>query len=137
MSRLDDIAEALRVDLGEVYPTVRVTAVQTPEQFIQEIRAINPDRLPGVVIVFDGYTSAAREGSEEYRFTLVVIDRFVAGSGERARSVFKAGADLIDRFPRRGRKLGGVFIVPTDVAAASPDPNYAALALGIRALQKV
>ena len=52
-------------------------------------------------------------------------------------SVFKAGADLIDRFPRLGWKLGGVFIVPTDVAAASPDPNYAALALGIRALQKV
>lgn len=137
MSRLDEIAEALRIDLDEVYPTVRVTAVQTPEQFIQEIRAINPDRLPGVVIVFDSFNSAAKEGSEEYRFTLVLIDRFVAGSGERARSVFKAGADLIDRFPRLGRKIGGAFIVPTDIIAASPDPNYAALALGIRALQKV
>ena len=131
MSRLDDIAEALRADLSEVYPTVRVTAVQTPEQFIQEIRAINPDRLPGVVIVFDSFNSNGPEGIEEFRFTLVLIDRFVAGSAERVRSVFKAGADLLERFPRDGRRIGGVFAVPTDIAAASPDPNFAALALGV------
>ena len=135
MSRLDEIAEALRVDLGEVYPTVRVTAVQTPEQFIQEIRAINPDRLPGVVIVFDSFSANGGEGFEEYQFTLVVVDRFVAGSSERVFSVFKAGADLLDRFPRDGRNLGGVFITPTDIVAASPDPNYAALALGITCKQ--
>jgi len=131
MPRIDELAEALRADLTEIYPTVRVSAVQTPDQFLREVRAINPDRLPGVIIVFDSFSGNSGEGIEEYHFTLVVVDRFVAGSNERAFSVFKAGADLLDRFPRDGRSLGGAFITPADITAASCDDNFAALALGI------
>lgn len=135
MGRLHEIAESLREELAGHYQTVRVSSVQTPEQFLKEIKALNPERLPGVVVIFDDLSVDSGAGVEEYRFTLVVVDRFVAGSDERALSVFRAGEALLDLFPSDGRELGGAFVHPTDCVAASPDAQYAALALGITCKQ--
>lgn len=135
MAKLHEIAEALRAELAGHFQTVRVSSVQTPEQFTKELKALNPEKLPGVVIVFDSLAFNAEAAVEECHLTLVVVDKFTAGSDERALSVFRAGADLLEIFPPDGRMLGGVYVHPTDCVAASPDAQYAALALGITCKQ--
>lgn len=131
MTTLPAIASALKSELEDHFATVRISAVQTREQFLRELKAVNPDKLPGVIIVFDDFVNNDSTGVGEYRFTLAVIARFTAGSDERALAAFNAAAALMELFPWDGRELGGAFIVPTDCAAASPDAQYAALALGI------
>ena len=125
------IADALAAELRKKFATVRISAVQAPEQFLQELKAINPDKLPGVIIVFDGSSVNSADGVEEYRFTLVAVDRFRTSSDERALGVLKTAAEVMTLFPSDGRYLGAVFVHPTDVTAATPDPQYSALALGI------
>lgn len=126
-----EIADALAAELRKKFATVRISAVQAPEQFLQEIKAINPDKLPGVIVVFDGSSCNSADGIEEYRFTLVAIDRFYASSDTRAIGVLKTAAEVMALFPSDGRQLGTVFVHPTDCTAATPDPQYSALALGI------
>ena len=128
---LDDIAEELRRELGKHFATVRVSAVQTPEQFMTELEAITPDKLPGVIIVFDNFNNDSADAIEEYRFTLVAVDRFYAAADERARRILKTAAEVMSLFPSDGRQLGTVYVHPTDCSAATVDPQYAALALGI------
>lgn len=135
MGKLHEIAEALRMELVGHFQTVRISSVQTPEQFTKELKALNPEKLPGVVIVFDNLSFISEEAVEECRFTLVVVDKFIAGSDERALSVFRAGADLLELFPSDGRCIGDVFVHPIDCVAASPDAQFAALALGINCKQ--
>ena len=55
MISLERIATDIAAELQEVFSTVRICAVQNPEQFLTEIRAINPEKLPAVLIVFDGF----------------------------------------------------------------------------------
>lgn len=131
MSKLHEIASAIKTDLESRFQTVRVSAVQTPEQFTRELKAMNPNKLPGVIIVFDNLNLNSLDGIQEFSFTLVVVDKFTAASDARALSVFKAGADLLDLFPADGRTLCGMHVYPADCVAASPDAEYAALALGI------
>lgn len=135
MSKLHEIAEALRGEMADHFQTVRISSVQTPEQFTRELKALNPDRLPGVVIIFDSLLFDSGEAVEECRLTLVVVDRFIAGSDERALSVLRAGAQLIELFPADGRMLGGVFVHPVDCVPASPDAQFAALAMGVNCKQ--
>jgi hypothetical protein len=129
--KLDEIAALLASELRKKFSTVRITTVQAPEQFLQEVKAINPERLPGVIVVFDGSTANSADAVEEFRFTLVAVDRFRAASDERALGVLKAAAELMALFPSEGRYLGTVFVHSTDMSAATPDPEYAALALGV------
>lgn len=131
MSKLHEIASALKTELEDHYQTVRVSAIQTQEQFTRELKAINPDKLPGVIIVFDNMTLGS-ERIQECHFTLVVVDKFSAASDAKALSVFQAAANLLDYFPVTGRVLAtGVYVCPTDCIAASPDAQFAALALGL------
>ena len=129
--KLDEIADALATELRKKFSTVRITTVQAPEQFMQELKAINPERLPGVIVVVDGASVNSGDGVEEFRFTLVAVDRFRAASDARALGVLKTAAELMTLFPSEGRYLGAVFVHSTDLDAATPDPEYAALALGI------
>lgn len=129
--KLHEIAAALRTELSEHFRTVRLSSMQTQEQFLRELKSINPEKLPGVVIVFDGLTMISENGSQEMRFTLVAVDRFTAGSDERALSVFATGARLLDLFPADGKTIGDMFCHPEDCLAASPDGGFAMLAVGI------
>lgn len=124
------IAKALREELAEVFQTVRISAVQTADQFLQELKAIHPDKLPAAVIVFDNMASPA-SGIREDHFTVIAVDRFVAGSDDRALSILETGAKLLEIFPADGRELGGVFVHPVDCVTASPDGQLAALAVGL------
>ncbi|MBP5532152.1 MAG: hypothetical protein J6Y54_09030 [Lentisphaeria bacterium] len=126
-----EIADALAAELRKKFATVRISAVQAPEQFLTELKAINPDKLPGVIIVFDGSSANSADAVDEFRFTLVAVDRFRSSSDARALGVLKAAAELMTLFPSEGRYLGAVFMHSTDCSAATPDPEYSALALGV------
>ena len=135
MVSLSEIAEELQGELGNVFQTTRVSSLQNEEQFLRELKSLNPDKLPGVIIVFDSLGFLSDQGIGESGFTLVMVDRFVAGSDGRALSVLRAGANLLALFPPGGRMLGGVFVHPVQCLPCSPDPQFAALALSINCKQ--
>ncbi len=137
MRKLDEIAGDLRAELIEHFQTVRVSSVQTAEQFGKELVTINPDNLPGVVIIFDGLVHNFENTIAEVNFTLVMVDRFSANNEERTLSVFRSGATLLELFPAEGRRINGVFVCPVDLVTASQSEQYAALALGIVCKQGV
>lgn len=128
---LPEIAAALRAELEKHFQTVRLTAIQTAEQFAYEVKAIHPDKLPGVLIIFDRMSDNSDTGVRDFYFTVVLLDRFRASSDIRASSVFQAGGALLELFPAEGRELGGCWVHPVDCVTASPDKDFAALALGL------
>ena len=137
MRRLDEIAADLKTALEREFHTVRITTVQTSEQFLSEIRAISPEKLPGVIIVYEQSLFTEENTVRESTVSLVLIDRFVAGSDEKALSVFKSSEKLLELFPPLGTVINGVFYLPAGCAAASVDKNYACLALSLIAKQDI
>ena len=133
MISLERIATDIAAELQEIFSSVRICAVQNPEQFLTEIRAINPEKLPGVIIVFDDMLLDSSTGIQEQHFTLVAVAKFVAASSEKALAAFSCVDKLLELFPADGKKFDKMFVVPTDCVAASPAANYAAFALGITA----
>ena len=135
MRKLNEIATDLRGVLTEYFRTVRISAVQTSDQLLKEIKAINPEKLPGVIIVFDNLNFEGMAMTNTGRVTLVLIDQFRSGSDERALSLFQAGSSLMTLFPADGKEINGVWYYPLDCVAASPDPQFAALAVGLEIKQ--
>ena len=135
MRKLHEICDDVRDLLLMKFQTVRISALQTSDQLLSEIRAINPDKLPGVIIVFDGWNFDGMSMTNTAHLTLVLVDRFRAGSDERALSVFQAGSDLVGLFPPDGMELNGTYFYPVDCQAASPDSGFAVLAVGIEVKQ--
>ena len=130
---MKEFAQNLKTELEKHFDTVRITAIQTQDQLLQEIRAINPEKLPGVIIVFDDMLLDSSTGIQEQHFTLVAVAKFVAASSEKALAAFSCVDKLLELFPADGKKFDKMFVVPTDCVAASPAANYAAFALGITA----
>ena len=135
MRKLNEIATDLRGVLTEYFRTVRISAVQTSDQLLKEIKAINPEKLPGVIIVFDNLNFEGMAMTNTGRVTLVLIDQFRSGSDERALSLFQAGSSLMTLFPADGKEINGVWYYPLDCVAASPDSQFAALAVGLEIKQ--
>ena len=137
MISLEKIATDIAAELQEVFSTVRICAVQTPEQFLTEIRAINPEKLPAVLIVFDGFAFTAESTVREDRLTLVVLDEFRSASDERALELFKLPGKIMEILPPDGRNLNDVWIHPEDCTAGSTVIDYAVLAIGLVCKQSV
>ena len=137
MISLERIATDIAAELQEVFSTVRICAVQTPEQFLTEIRAINPEKLPAVLIVFDGFAFTAESTVREDRLTLVVLDEFRSASDERALELFKLPGKIMEILPPDGRNLNDVWIHPEDCTAGSTVIDYAVLAIGLVCKQSV
>lgn len=137
MISLDKIATDIAAELQEVFSTVRICAVQTPEQFLAEIRAINPEKLPAVLIVFDNLLFTAESTIREDHLTLVVLDEFRSASDERALELFKLPGKIMEIFPPDGRDLNGAWIAPEDCSAAGTVVDYAVLAIGVVCKQGV
>lgn len=135
MRKLNEIATDLRGVLTEYFRTVRISAVQTSDQLLKEIKAINPEKLPGVIIVFDSLNFEGMAMTNTGRVTLVLIDQFRSGSDERALSLFQAGSSLMTLFPADGKEINGVWYYPLDCVSATPDSQYAALAIGLEVKQ--
>ena len=109
--------------------------MQNLEQFLVELKAINADKLPGVLIVYGNTLYEEYNTVRKDQFSLVLIDRFRARAEERTMSVFRATETLLELFPPDGRQLNGTDVYPVDCQIASPDPGLAALALGITVSQ--
>lgn len=128
---LSGLFTALQELLQEHFRTVRLSMVQNAEQFAQELKALNADKLPGVIIVFDTNIFHPFEGIEETQLTLVLVNSFVAGSSEKAFSLLKETEKLLALFPADGRNIANYHCYPADCVTATPDSRFAALALGI------
>lgn len=135
MRKLNEIAGDLRELLSSDFQTVRISALQEPGQLLGEIRAINPEKLPGVIIGFDNLKFNGPDMTSTLKLKLILVDQFRAGSDERALSVFQAASLLLEIFPADGREINGVWYYPADCADCSPDAQYAALAIGIEIKQ--
>ena len=135
MRKLNEIATDLQGVLTEYFRTVRISAVQTSDQLLKEIKAINPEKLPGVIIVFDNLNFEGMAMTNTGRVTLVLIDQFRSGSDERALSLFQAGSSLMTLFPADGKEINSVWYYPLDCVSATPDSQYAALAIGLEVKQ--
>ena len=131
MISLDKIASDIAAELQDFFFTTRICAVQTPEQFLTEIRAINPEKLPAVLIVFDGFAFTAESSIREDRLTLVILDEFRSASDQRALELFKLPGRVLELFPPDGRNLNGTWVYPEDCTAGSTIIDYAVLAIGI------
>ena len=135
MRKLNEIATDLRGVLAEYFRTVRISVLKTPDQLLKEIKAINPEKLPGVIIVFDSLNFEGKNMTNTSRVTLVLIDQFRSGSDERALSLLQAGSNLMTLFPADGKEINGVWYYPLDCVSATPDSQYAALAIGLEVKQ--
>ena len=135
MRKLNEIATDLRGVLTEYFRTVRISSGKTSDQLLKEIKAINPEKLPGVIIAFDSLKFEGMNMTNTGRVTLVLIDQFRSGSDERALSLFQAGSSLMTLFPADGKEINGVYYYPLDCVSATPDSQYAALAVGLEVKQ--
>lgn len=135
MRALNDIATDLKTRLETVFGNVRISSVQTGEQMLQELSALAVQKLPAVLIVFENYMFYNDNTLREHKISLVLIDRFKAASDSRSTSVLAAAESLITLFPPDGITLNEVFYVPTDCQAATPDPQFACLALRLTVRQ--
>ncbi len=135
MRKLNEIAGDLQTMLGDHFRTVRISALQTSDQLLKEIRAINPEKLPGVIVVFDSLNFDGMSMTNTAHLTLVLVDQFRAGSDERAMSVFKAASELAALFPPEGMEVNGTYYYPADCVASGTDSDYAVIAVGIEIKQ--
>ena len=135
MRKLNEICADLQTMLADHFQTVRISALQTSDQLLREIRAINPERLPGVIVVFDSWNFDGMSMTNTAHLTLVLVDQFRAGSDDRALSAFEAASDLAALFPPDRKEINGTYFYPTDCVAASPDSGYAVIAAGIEIKQ--
>ena len=120
---------------GFLYSGSRIPVLPAPGQLLKEVKAINPEKLPGVIIVFDSLKVEGMNMTNTGRVTLVLIDQFRSGSDERALSLFQAGSSLMTLFPADGKEINGVYYYPLDCVSATPDPQYAALTIGLEVKQ--
>ena len=135
MRKLNEIAADLRDLLGTKFQTVRISAMQNSGQLIKEIKAINPEKLPGVIVAFESLEFNGTSMTNTERIKLVLVDQFRAAADQRALSVFQAAGSLLELFPADGREINGVWYYPADCTAASPDPQFAVLAVGLEVKQ--
>ena len=135
MRKLNEIASDLRTLLAPEFQTVRISSLQSGDQLLREIKAINPEKLPGVIIVFDSLKYLGMSMTSAARVKLILVDQFRSGSDERAMSVLEAASDLMTLFPPDGKEINGVYYYPQDCVSASPDPQFAAIAIGLEIKQ--
>ena len=135
MRKLNEIASDLQTLLSAGFQTVRISVSQSPAQLLSEIRAINPDSLPGVIIAFDSLNYQGMSMTVVCRVKLILIDQFRSGSDQRALSALQAASGLMAFFPADGKEINGVYYYPQDCVSASPDPQFAAIAIGLEIKQ--
>lgn len=127
MRKLHETAAILREILQGEFQTVRLSAGLCGEQFRAEVEAMHPVHLPGVIVVFDRSSLSDGDTVRECRFSLLLVDRFIAGSDERALSLLEAADRLQDLFPVHGRKVDGVVFFPDGCVIPEMDSQCACM----------
>lgn len=135
MRPLNLIAADIKTRLQTAFADVRISSVQTGEQMLQELSALNVQKLPAVLIVFENYTFYNENTLRENRISLVLIDRFRAASDDRALGALSAVESLLALFPPNGLTLNNVFYIPADCQTETPDRQFACFALRLTVRQ--
>ena len=135
MRPLNLIAADIKTRLETAFADVRISCVQTSDQMLQELSALNTAHLPAVLIVFENYTFYNENTLREHKISLVLIDRFRAASDDRALGALAAAESLLTLFPPDGIELNGVYAIPSDCQAATPDPQFACYAIRLTVRQ--
>lgn len=137
MRKLHEAAEFLREILRKEFQTVRISAGLCREQFNSEVEAMHPVHLPGVIVVFDRSMLVDGDAVREIRFSLLLVDRFVVGSDERALSLLEAADRLHELFPPHGRKGDGVMFFPDGCVIPETGSQCACMQFSIIAKQGI
>lgn len=135
MRKLHEIAADLKNRLGDTFPTFRFSTAENSPQLLNEIRAVSDAKLPAVIAVIGSGEIIDSARHQVLKITLVMIDRFVAGSDERALSAWEGLQTLMDLFPADVSEINGVRYIPQQFYAASGDPKYACFAFELEAHQ--
>ena len=135
MRSISEIAQDIRDHLTSGgFGLVRLSQSAASPQLLTEIRALPANRLPAVVIVVDSGQFDEHVRSRSIGITLVLVDKFVAGSDERALSVWSALDNLQRLFPPDSIELAGVNYLPRQFYMATADPQYVSIALQLDAM---
>lgn len=137
MQTIEQIADELRSLLAATWPAVCLSAAGSDTQFQQELRQFRREQLPGVIIAFDRTAFTTENTLRECRMTAVLIDRFQAGSENRARALFQAAETLFQIFPPGGRMLGDGFCLPGECRTLATDGDFFRLTLALTIHQGV
>ena len=137
MLKLNEIASELRALLLPEFLTVRISAGRDSGQVGFELQSMHPDRLPGVIVAFDRFGMTDGGVVRESRFSLILVDRFIAGNEAKALSLFEGCERLCGLFPPHGRERRGVTFFPAGCTAAEGGGEYACMIFEVLAKQGI
>lgn len=119
--------------LAPKFPTVRLSTATLVPQLVNELTAIGADKLPAVVVIIDQGNLIQSNYVRDDRVTLVLIDRFRAGSDDKALSALEAVEKLFALFPADVTTIEDVNYLPQRFYSAGVDPNFVCLAYELTA----
>ena len=135
MRTLQNIAQDVADRCRTRFQTVRLSSVQSSPQLLNELRAMNDSLLPAVVVIMDSGQLTEFCRRQEVKITLVLVDRFVAGSDERTLSGLTQLQRLMDLFPAVATPMNNVQYCPASFYVATADPKYICWAFELQAIQ--
>lgn len=116
-----DICTLIKAD----FPLVRCSSARTPEQMIREVQIIGRESLPAVILFLDEVRFLKQKPPvREMNVTLMLVDRFYAGSEEQTLSAWEHCEKLYDYFPSEGIHRNGVFYLPESVYVSGDSPEH-------------
>lgn len=136
MRTLYEIADDIRQHIAGVFPSIRFSTAAESAQLLREIEAISINNLPAVIITLHEAEYTQNNRVREPKLSLVLIDRFVAGSDQRAESAWRATENLAATFPAEGIILNNVVYLPERLVSSALDEQYISFTLHLRLQQR-
>lgn len=136
MRKLNEIAADIRNRIASDFPTVRFSTASVSAQLINEIEAISVNKLPAVIVTVDQAAYTRNNRVREQNVSLVLVDRFIAGSDERAQSAWLACEKLIAHFPAEGIVVNDVAYLPEQLSSVPVDSQYVSFTIRLRLQQR-
>ena len=125
MRKLSEIYGDICTHIKPDFPLVRCSSARTPKQIIQEVEGIGRESLPAVVLFLDGIQFLKQKPPlREISVTLMLVDRFHAGSEDQTLSAWEHCEKLYEYFPSEGIQLNGVFYLPEAVYVNGDFPEH-------------
>ena len=136
MRTLPEIADDVRRHITGMFPAIRFSTAAEPAQLLREIEAVSINKLPAVIITIHEAAYTQNNQVREPKLSLVLVDRFVAGSDQRAESAWTACETLAAGFPAEGIILNDVVYLPERIVSSATDEQYISFTLHLRLQQR-
>lgn len=136
MRTLLEIANDVRNRISGKFPVVRFSTASETGQQLREIEAVSINKLPAIIISIHEAAYTQNNRVREPKLSLVLVDRFVAGSDQRAESAWTACETLAACFPAEGTILNDVVYLPERLVFSAPDEQYISFTLHLRLQQR-